>query len=167
MRSLYGFFPDLRGFGHVPAERALQWERFFDAPPLKSNENDQNRLQLAYRIDTSLVEPLSNLPKPQVVQNDPVSLANRNLLRGFQLGLPSGQDVARAMGVRPLADEEIWIGQAIDDNLSDPKKFSNIVKSGGPEVKDKCPLWTYILAEAMHHVQKETATAAAKAIVDT
>ena len=50
----------------------------------------KKRLQFAYRIDTSVVTPLSVLPAA-VASDKPPSLAQRNLLRGFELGLPTGQ----------------------------------------------------------------------------
>jgi hypothetical protein len=144
-QNLLAIFPDLVGFQAVKPDRGLDWGRFIDID-LRSNLNDKNRLQFAYRIDTSLVDPLGNLP-PQVAKN-PGSLPERNLLRGWRLGLPSGQDVARAMGVTPLTDEQILIGKA-EDHPDAP--LPNILQLKGAE-KDifryNCPLWTYILAEA-------------------
>ena len=55
---------------------------------------------------------LSRLPLPES-GSGPASLAKRNLRRSVQLGLPSGQDVARAMGVTPLRDDQILIGKAL------------------------------------------------------
>jgi len=46
----------------------------------------KKRLQFAYRIDTSAVNPLSNLPA-SVASDPPPSLPQRNLLRGWRLGL--------------------------------------------------------------------------------
>ena len=65
-----------------------------------------NDFQLAYKIDTSLVDPLKDLPR-RVAGDPPPGLAARNLLRGWRLRLPSGQDVARAMGLEPISDIEI------------------------------------------------------------
>ena len=39
--------------------------------------------------------------------------AQRNLLRSFELGLPTGQSVARAIGITPLTDAHITIGKAV------------------------------------------------------
>jgi hypothetical protein len=127
----------------------IDWGRFIDVDTRTydgSPADNARRLQFAYRIDTSLVNPLAGLP-PAVAVN-PSSLPERNLLRAWRLGLPSGQSVARAMGVPPLSDKDILIGKAtgaagdaaaIDDkNLNLPAVF-----------KDNCPLWTYILAEAI------------------
>ena len=55
------------------------------------------------------------------------------------------------MDVKPLSDEEIQIGKAVDDPQggSDPDVRGSIVQATGLDVfKGNCPLWTYILAEA-------------------
>jgi len=53
------------------------------------------------------------------------------------------------MGVRPLRDSEILIGKAVD--VPDAP-LQDIVSATGLNVfANNCPLWTYILAEAMHH----------------
>ena len=152
-------FPDgLTGFQAMAKNRGIDWGRFIDigAPrayggdPDKINPPDtdmKKRLQFAYRIDTALVMPLSKLP-PSIAMDKPPSLAQRNLLRGFELGLPTGQDVARAMCVTPLTDDEIIIGKAVDkpgpgDALGPISKQTSLAAFWG-----KCPLWTYILAEA-------------------
>src|SRR5262249_27036871 len=105
------------------------------------------RLQFAYRIDTSLVNILGSLPP--AIAKDPSSLAARNLIRGFRLGLPSGQDVAKAMKVKPLKDADIRIGQGLESGL--PTTTIATVANG--KFKGKCPLWTYILAEAMLNME--------------
>jgi hypothetical protein len=117
-----------------------------DARPYDGTPEVQaKRLQFAYRIDTSLVNPLSNLPPAIAV--DPSSLAARNLLRGWRLNLPSGQQVARAIGVTPLSDRDILIGQAVDQPDAPLPNITSI----SPVFAGNCPLWTYILAEAMHY----------------
>src|SRR5262249_47680464 len=108
-----------------------------------------HRLQFAYRIDTSVVGQLFNLPD-KVVQDQPHSLALRNLERGFRLGLPSGQSVAKAMGVPVMSDNEIVIGKAVDKPEKGDVK-GPIVEVAGEAFAGNCPLWTYILAEAAAH----------------
>jgi len=138
----------LTGFQAMEKNRGIDWGRFIDVDVRKYDGTDaekKRRLQFAYRIDTSLVNPLAALPRI-LVQDPPASLAQRNLERGWRLGLPSGQSVARAMGITPLEDEEILIGQAVDKPV---KPLGNMTTQ--PKVFAKnCPLWTYILAEAMH-----------------
>jgi hypothetical protein len=140
----------LTGFRAMNPAWGIDWGRFIDIDIRNydgSTADQKKRLQFAYRIDTSLVNPLSDLP-PAVASN-PSSLAQRNLERGWRLGLPSGQRVAHAMGVTPLQDKEIVIGKGTDaadpdaGTIIDPKLGLAKVFAGN------CPLWTYILAEAM------------------
>jgi hypothetical protein len=109
------------------------------------------RLQFAYKIDTSLVDPLGSLP-PSVVAN-PASLALRNLQRGEQFRLPTGQEIAQRMGITPLQDKDILIGKAVavDKLAKDEKPAFPITDIGGGAFERACPLWAYILAEAAHH----------------
>jgi hypothetical protein len=146
----------LQGFHEFPSNWAFDWGRFIDLVPLDdgddNNPNDpgnKRRLQLAYKIDTSLVDPLGHLPKQEF---DPplspggtqlMSLAQRNLLRGWRMRLPSGQAVARAMGVTALQDHEIRIGKF----TGKAEDIRGTITDFGSAFADNCPLWTYILAE--------------------
>jgi hypothetical protein len=141
----------LAGFDAFPRPWAIDWARFIDLEPRPygdvnstTNPGNSKRMQLAYLIDTSLVYPLSSLPK-SVAQGPPPSLATRNLLRGWRLRLPSGQAIARAMGVRPLPDDQILIGKFTGDKR-DIK--GDIISQGGDVFRDNCPLWAYVLAES-------------------
>src|SRR6185312_16151613 len=78
-----------------------------------NDPTNKTRTQLAYKLDTSLVNPLGDLPTTIAV--NPKILALRNLERGWRMRLPTGQDVARAMGVRPVADENLLIGKFTGD----------------------------------------------------
>jgi hypothetical protein len=151
--------PGLAGFHEFPRTWAIDWGRFLDLEPRPfgdennpGNAGNPQRTQLAYRIDTSLVNPLATLP-PEVAVNPP-NLAERNLLRGWRMRLPSGQAVARAMGVRVLDDSEIRIGKFTGDP-GDIK--GNVVDQGGAAFAGNCPLWTYVLAETEEvHTKFET-----------
>ena len=146
----------LTGFHEFRNNWAFDWGRFMDLGPLDFGDADNpadpgnaNRLQLAYKIDTSLADPLGHLPDPpfhppfSLGGGKLMSLTQRNLMRGWRMRLPSGQAVARAMGVEPLKDDEILIGK-FTGTASDIKgpvtKFSAAFKGN-------CPLWTYVLAE--------------------
>jgi hypothetical protein len=145
---------DLRGFKAPQPNWALDWRRFIDLEPLdygklvdnpdQKDPKNQNRLQLAYRIDTSLVNPLGNHP-PSIAIN-PSVLAERNLLRGWRMRLPNGQDIAKAMGVIPLTDDEIKIGKFTGDEAD---IRTTIEKVGDGSFTRNCPLWTYVLAETV------------------
>jgi hypothetical protein len=58
------------------------------------------------------------------------SLAARDLQRGHALALPSGEAVARHLGVEPLTPDEV-----------------GLAASGWP---DETPLWYYVLKEGEH-----------------
>lgn len=143
-----GFPEGLTGFRAMNPAWGIDWGRFIDVDIRTYDGTDAEngkRLQLAYRLDTAVVNPLGDLP--QEVASNPSSLPLRNLERGWRLGLPSGQAVARAMGVKPIADTDILIGQGVDKPAN---PLPNIL-SISPVFANNCPLWTYILAEAMHH----------------
>ena len=117
-------FPDLLGFRPVPRRLAVDWTLLFDAPGSAA-------AQRAKKIDGRLARPLIQLPVAITGEceiDEYHSLAVRDLQRGQGVGLPSGEAVARHLGVTPLAPEEVgltrtgWTGDT--------------------------PLWYYILREA-------------------
>jgi hypothetical protein len=129
----------LTGFREFPNNWAMDWNLFQDLEP--RDPDNATRTQLAYRIDTSLVNPLGRLP-PSIAIN-PNSLALRNLQRGWRMRLPTGQDIARAMGVKPVTDKDLLIGKF----TGDPADIIGSIDKIAPVFKDNCPLWTYVLAE--------------------
>ncbi|HEV3060242.1 MAG TPA: heme peroxidase family protein [Vicinamibacterales bacterium] len=142
----------LNAFGEFPKSWCIDWQRFVDLGIGPHPEIDSDRVQFAYKIDTSLVEPLSELPHSVAgdeAEANPrlFSLAFRNMVRGKKLLLPSGQDVAKAMGLTPLTDAEILIGAGQNDapNEQDGAKKITDVSAA---FAGKCPLWAYVLAEA-------------------
>jgi len=116
---------DLRGGQALPARLEIDWKHFFELRGQSSAQRNQSRL-----IDGRLALPLFNLPST-VVNDAMVSLAERNLIRGKRLGLPSGQAVARAMGVAPLNNAELGMPAPND-----------------PGWAGEAPLWFYILKES-------------------
>jgi hypothetical protein len=87
---------DLRGGKRAP-RRFIDWQTFF-------NFGDNN-FRANKRIDTILSSTLFDLTgfRPGDVQ----SLAQRNLLRHLTFGVPSGQRVAKAMGIAPLPEADL------------------------------------------------------------
>ncbi len=59
--------------------------------------------------------------------------------------LPTGQNVARVMGLRPLDDKEIVIGKF----TGDPADVVGTIDQIDPAFAGNCPLWTYVLAETV------------------
>lgn len=115
-----GILADLRGFRRLPGVWTLDWRRF-----LKMDE--AGLPQATRRIDTRLSRALASIPAgPDPTRGS--SLAALNLLRGFRLGLPSGQGVARAMGEVPIQNDALGLP--------------------GETAGSEAPLWFYILKEA-------------------
>lgn len=152
----------LRGFMAPADSWAIDWARFIDIEPrpagtlLDDNGNAPNgkppspqqladnkkRLQLAYRIDTSIVFPLGDLP-PDVADLIIPSLAERNLIRGWRLRLPNGESVARAMGEDPI---QVRIGK-----FEDAESGVQPIEAISAAFKNNSPLWAYCLAETDAH----------------
>jgi Animal haem peroxidase len=133
----------LNGFRPLPASGGVQWKYLLVGIDGAPGPNDALLPQPSYTIDTELGHPLGCLPD-NVARAQPLfagilaaeakSLAVRNLLRGRALGLPTGQDIARAMAIQPLDDElleRVELGPEARDDL-----------------KDRWPLWYYVLKEA-------------------
>ena len=83
-------------------------------------------------IDTKLSSPLFHLP-PKTVRGpeDVLSLAQRNLLRHLTWSLPSGQAIAKAVGLPALSSDQLAELGRIDAALA-----------------RSTPLWYYVLKEA-------------------
>ena len=129
---------DLVGFSPSPSNFGIDWSYFF------GRGLGDSRVQAGYKFDASLTNSLSLLPLP-VSSEGPANLAQRNLLRAVQIGLPTGQDVARAIGVRPLTDGQLLIGKATGD-AADAKAITEVA----PSLAGRSPLWTYVLSEAVN-----------------
>jgi hypothetical protein len=128
----------------LPAEWVVSWERFFAIPPRTSLVNR------ARKIDTQIANALHHLDEQTIKDvNLPLpsdhlepKLAVRTLLRGFRVGLPSGEEVAaeilrRMPGIKILTEDEIVNGPH-EDVLTNPKYG----------FRGNTPLWYYILKEA-------------------
>ena len=130
----------LTGFREFPGNFAIDWSLFFEMD--EAPKSGRRRLQKSYKIDTSLVNPLGKLPK--VIGAKVPSLAERNLIRGLRMGLPSGQRVARFMDVDPIPDKKLRVGKATVEDSEKNKHLTDISR----KFSDNAPLWYYILAEA-------------------
>jgi hypothetical protein len=118
-------FPDLLGFRPIDPARRIDWSLMFDLP-------GRSPAQRGKRIDGRLPRALVELPAAisgEVDREGYRSLAGRDLQRGFGLGLPSGETVARAFGARPLDDDELGLR-----------------RSHGWTAET--PLWLYVLKES-------------------
>ncbi|HEX8071575.1 MAG TPA: heme peroxidase family protein [Pyrinomonadaceae bacterium] len=132
--SLLRLFNVLGPYLNLPEKWLIQWENFVEGGT-----------NVARRIDTSLVEPLSTLPGlPGIAIRGEISLAVRNLLRGYVLRIPTGQAVARVLSLPILSASEL-----VEAAVS--KEQAEVLES--TELSTRTPLWFYILAEAVHFNQ--------------
>jgi Animal haem peroxidase len=114
---------DLRG-GARAARRFIGWQTFFD---FGDGEVKPNK-----KIDTKISTALFTLPLGAIATHDaPTALPQRNLLRHLTWQLPSGQSVARAIGVTPLAATDLQELAPLDVGF-----------------ERSTPLWYYVLKEA-------------------
>ena len=154
----------LNGFRAFPAKWAIDWSLFFDIGG-SGQRVGAARVQPSYKIDASLVNPLAFLPEfshtsnkkqrpltlkslqPRPLSGAIQNLAERNLKRGLFMSLPSGQDVAEAMGESPLADADLLIEKStFEDQFgkSRPQRLTDVSTT----FAGRAPLWFYVLAEA-------------------
>ena len=110
---------DLRG-GRRARRRFIGWQTFFDFGDEQVRPNK--------RIDTHISTPLFRLPLGTIADGTPpISLPQRNLLRHLTWSLPSGQAIAKAMGIPVL------------DVLPELREFG---------FERSTPFWYYTLREA-------------------
>lgn len=89
---------DMQGFRPLPAGHTIDWDLYF--------EIDGSSPMPARAIDSHLVPPLHDMP-PSVVAEGLKNLAQRNMMRGHSLGLPSGQAVAKKLGAPVMSDADL------------------------------------------------------------
>jgi hypothetical protein len=107
--------PDLRGGRQLPKNLSIDFDNFFSELPQDGN------LMIGRAIDTKMSQSLFELPIPGAEASGSNVLAFRNLVRGKLYDLPSGDAIAKAMGV-PVV--------------------------GTPYFPEGTPLWYYVLREA-------------------
>ena len=179
----------LLGFDPLPTAHIIDtWGRFFPASPPGADIDDTGRvaaedaskpmppiLQFAYKIDTSIVDPLGVLPPavaggattqaqaaiapdtlPDTATPPRPSLALLNLLRGNAYGLPSGQSIAAVLiakgkPVKHLDAVQVTVRVATDTvpaggNPTGAQAFKWTPLPSNFHVNT--PLWLYTLMEA-------------------
>jgi hypothetical protein len=127
--------PDLRGGRPIEPDRVIFWPNFLNVDGLPPAVN------ISRKIDTLLSSGLFNLPIPGAEAGGTAILAKRNIQRAREYGLPSGQAVAKRLGIPVLKNSDIArqiSGMAAAGLTDDPD---------GP-YKGEAPLWLYILAES-------------------
>jgi hypothetical protein len=134
----------------LPNVWIIDWTRFVDTHPEKFQDGLPARV--ARKIDTAIAPLLGKLPNEG---NDPKdapfaeifkSLARRNLRRGYNLRLPTGQALHRhlkqigAVQSDPIAD--------VSSLFNAKPKLQTFLKDSQSKFAEQTPLWFYILAEA-------------------
>ncbi|MGH3937628.1 MAG: peroxidase family protein [Pseudonocardiaceae bacterium] len=135
------------GFGPggetLPDNWIIEWENIIG--------DGSNPGRRARRFDTQLAAlsgsnrvALFNLQTPDG-QPEPglaAHLSARNLLRGYRMRLPTGQAIAKHIGVPVLTAQQLRAAAA-------SSKQAQALQDGG--FLERTPLWFYVLAEAKHH----------------
>jgi hypothetical protein len=118
---------DLRGGARAP-RRFIGWQTFFDFGGDQTQHVRPNK-----RVDTNISTPLFDLPLGAIPGGEaPTSLPQRNLLRHVTWSIPSGQNIARAIGITPVLQAQ---------DFPELQQF-------GHGLPSSTPLWYYILKEA-------------------
>jgi hypothetical protein len=133
----------------LPHNWIIEWDRFDGTLPHDSADGQPARV--TRKLDTHLAPRLGAMPNegndaiPEAGAEEQARitallkhLAQRNLRRGYQLAMPTGQALARAVGADPLTAEEL--GRDNND------KVTAAMQAGG--FLERTPLWFYILKEA-------------------
>ncbi|WP_245515367.1 peroxidase family protein [Rhizobium deserti] len=138
----------------LPSNWVIDWRRFFelDLP----TDDEGFAFNHSRRLDPLMAPALHTLPglTPEMPEKErrEFVLPFRNLRRGVQLGLPSGQAVCRAMGMEPMTAKEI----------ADCPAGEVAAKH---DLHKETPLWYYVLCEAHHHGKGERLGPMASAII--
>lgn len=128
----------------LPDNWPAEWDRLVKLDPAFP-------IRSARPIDTFLAGPLAEMVNQLVgttEEDTPDSdlgkllkhLARRNLLRGFRLGIPTGQAVSESLGIDPMTASEIT------DGASQP--IRDALAAGEFVERRAVPLWFYILRES-------------------
>ncbi len=168
----------LLGFDPLPKHHVIEnWDRFFTlfAPNHIFDDSGRTaagitpdpkvRLQFAYKLDTTIVDPLgvlppgvaggatdelkNRVPPPNMPNSDRPSLALLNLVRGDVYQVASGQDVADrliAAGklVSKLTAAQLVVRKALTIRGVPSFQWTAIDEA----LQADTPLWFYVLAEA-------------------
>lgn len=129
------------GFDTLPDNWIIEWERFLPIgkkAPQMARLIDPRLTDQLFVLRNTFGQPEGNeFPAGSQAQQLAPILAMRNLLRGYLFGLPTGQAVARLMGIQPLE------GQSLINALPTPQ-----LQAIAAPFAAATPLWFYVLAEA-------------------
>jgi hypothetical protein len=135
----------------LPKNWVIDWTRFVGVAP--HDASDGRPARVARKIDTALAPPLKTMVKEGNDPADPPplqalfkNLARRNLRRGYNLRLPTGQALHKllkqngAVQSAPITDVSIIVNSR--------PALRDFLKNSQSKLFERTPLWFYILAEA-------------------
>lgn len=125
--------PDFQ-FETLPDNWVIEWHRFFGSDANPASINPARRIDANLTPELGLLRDFQGMPIVSIMAH----LAARNLLRGYLLGLPTGQAVAAKLGLTPLSPDVL--------RAATPTGIGRTIEDAG--LLARTPLWFYILAEA-------------------
>lgn len=129
------------GFSHVPNKLEVDWRLLLDVDPGEQYVNSK-------AIDHLLADEIIRLPDPIVGRSASAndrSLAFRNLLRGYVMGLPSGQAVAAELDKKCYGQ---LIGVDYDLKFDEVPGWSCLPDDIRTKLESHTPLFLYLMLEA-------------------
>jgi hypothetical protein len=130
----------LSGYHHLITDWLVDWTPFLsDGVNLARNLAPRVVEPIAEFLDHSSPAPTNGGPPKRPI----LSLSVIDLLRGYLFRLPTGQAVARRLGVTPMTDDQlIEVAAAVSTEQAAVLKETGLLQH--------TPLWYYVLAEAAH-----------------
>ena len=120
----------------IPERLLIEWDNFFTT--------SNHRPAPMEAIDTRITPDLGDLTAYTARITGPKELPVRTLQRGAWMRLPSGQQVARALGLPVLAAEQLTGAASSCDGMRDSS--GEVLADAG--LTEETPLFYYILREA-------------------
>lgn len=138
------FSSNLGGSPRLQSDWVIDWRRFYDFRDFPVHPVRETDFNFSRRIDTVFdlhLDKIANFPHEGLKENQ-LALTTRNLLRGFTLSLPTGEEVAERLGETPLTHKQITSGPYGVESATHKALLDDPVFDG------RTPLWYYILKEA-------------------
>src|SRR6202451_3503709 len=134
---------DLKGHRTLTPEHVIDWDVFY--PPALADINK------SLEIDHKVTARVFNLPETAIPDDIKyiTNLPHRNLLRGSQIGVVWGEELARFYGITPLSPDQILLPPDQRDAVKELFMLDSIPNEhNGFKKEFKTPLWYYIIREA-------------------
>lgn len=150
---LFGFTGgggQIDGDKKLPKNWVIDWTRFIGVDPHDGSDGQPARL--ARKIDTELAPPLRDMPKEGNDETDGQlkalfkHLAQRNLRRGYNLRLATGQATHRYL--KQLGAVQSGPIEDVSALFSSKPDLRDFLKNSQSKLHERTPLWFYLLAEA-------------------